>query len=73
LSLQNAESQLEHQNIWMTNLELLQSFGANAWRLNNEHLEAEVKRLTNLLENEKKEIEDLNRLRKEEQVLKLPH
>lgn len=81
-SLQNAYSQLEHQNLRfifflnnnkfflksIENLELLITYGINAWREYNKYLESIQKKLQELLENLKKEIENINLQRKNEQV-----
>jgi len=66
-ALQNAESQLEHQYLRLINLELLQTYGANAWKQYNDYLDRVHQRLQNLLEKEKQEIEKLNSQRKSEQ------
>ena len=67
-ALQNAQSQLEHQHVRLTNLELLQTYGPNAWRHYNEYLESVHRYLTHMVEQESLEVEELNRQRKDEQV-----
>ncbi len=52
----------------LTNLELLQTYGANAWKRYNDSLEHVHRQLSLLLEATKKEIEQLNVQRKTEQV-----
>jgi pre-mRNA-splicing factor SPF27 len=64
----NAASQLEHQKIRLGNLELLNKYGANAWRTNNFLLEKEIERLQRRKEEIVKQTEDLNRSRKANQV-----
>jgi len=67
-ALKNAECQLEQQYLRLTNLELLQTYGANAWKKYNEYLENQHRRLSLLLDAVKKEIEELNSQRKSEQT-----
>lgn len=52
----------------MFNLELLQKYGANAWRLHNYQLENELQQYQKTLEEYKQNILDLNKQRKAEQV-----
>jgi pre-mRNA-splicing factor SPF27 len=52
----------------MFNLELLQKYGANAWRLHNYQLENELQQYQKILEEYKQNILDLNKQRKAEQV-----
>jgi len=67
-ALDNADSQIEHQYLRQINLELLNNYGANAWRLHNESIDLLKYRLTKILEEYKRAIEDVNRNRKNEQV-----
>jgi pre-mRNA-splicing factor SPF27 len=55
----------------MFNLELLQKYGANAWRLHNYQLEHESQQYQKILEEYKQNILDLNKQRKTEQVNKI--
>jgi len=64
----NAHTQLEHLNLRAENLELLQTYGTNAWRVYNETLENLLKRMTSQLNGVNKEIESVNQERKEEQT-----
>ncbi|KAJ1919500.1 hypothetical protein H4219_001971 [Mycoemilia scoparia] len=64
----NAASQLEHQYLRMVNLELLQQFGANAWRIHNFDLERILERLQDSTENLQNEITNINKLRKADQL-----
>jgi len=50
------------------NLELLQKYGANAWKVHNFQLEAQLKQLKHGVEEKKKEILELNKQRKLEQT-----
>jgi pre-mRNA-splicing factor SPF27 len=50
------------------NLELLQKYGPNAWKVHNFQLEAQLKQLKYNVEEKKKQISDLNKQRKFEQT-----
>ncbi|KAJ3994026.1 Pre-mRNA-splicing factor SPF27 [Lentinula boryana] len=63
-SLDNARAQLEHQRLRQTNLTLLQTYGANSWRVHNYLVEASAKQVEKALEDLKKLTEDVNRDRK---------
>jgi len=52
----------------MFNLELLQKYGANAWRLHNYQLEHELQQYQMTLDEYKQNILDLNKQRKADQV-----
>lgn len=67
-ALRNAHAQLEHQRLRHTNLTLLQTYGANAWRINNYHLEESAKQAERALEELKERTTDLNRERKNSQT-----
>ncbi|KAI9487229.1 MAG: Pre-mRNA-splicing factor SPF27 [Benjaminiella poitrasii] len=67
-AVDNTKSQLESQAGSMFNLELLQKYGANAWRVHNYQLEADlaaIKKNTEVLRNK---ILEINRERKNEQT-----
>ncbi|KAJ2487579.1 hypothetical protein IWW37_005176 [Coemansia sp. RSA 2050] len=64
----NAASQLEHQSIRLVNLELLQQFGANAWKLSNYQKEMMLAAIEKATEGYKQAGVDLNKARKYEQV-----
>ncbi|KAJ2048612.1 hypothetical protein H4S04_003724 [Coemansia sp. S16] len=64
----NAASQLEHQSIRLVNLELLQQFGANAWKLSNFQKERMLAVIENATDGYKRTGVDLNKARKYEQV-----
>ncbi|KAJ1890851.1 hypothetical protein GGI16_000205 [Coemansia sp. S142-1] len=64
----NAASQLEHQSIRLVNLELLQQFGANAWKLSNFQKEKLLAVIENATDGYKRTGVDLNKARKYEQV-----
>ncbi|KIK71308.1 hypothetical protein GYMLUDRAFT_326273 [Collybiopsis luxurians FD-317 M1] len=67
-ALDNARAQLEHQRIRQTNLTLLQTYGANSWRVHNYLLEASVKQVDQAVEDLKKLTEEVNRDRKNSQT-----
>ncbi|CAB4486346.1 breast carcinoma amplified sequence 2 [Rhizophagus irregularis] len=67
-AVNNSKAQLQHQNLRMFNLELLQKYGANAWRLHNYQLENELQQYQKTLEEYKQNILDLNIQRKAEQL-----
>jgi len=67
-ALNNARSQLEHQLSRQTNLQLLQQYGPNAWKVHNYLLEADVKSMEAELEVLKNRVTELNRDRKNTQV-----
>ncbi|KAJ7783423.1 breast carcinoma amplified sequence 2 [Mycena maculata] len=67
-ALKNAHAQLEHQRMRQTNLTLLQTYGANAWRIHNYLLEATVKQTEQALEDLKQMTVDVNRERKNTQT-----
>mmetsp|Transcript_30830 Transcript_30830/g.37364 ORF Transcript_30830/g.37364 Transcript_30830/m.37364 type:complete len:243 (+) Transcript_30830:254-982(+) len=62
--LTNAQAQLEHQALRMTNLELAVKYGPNAWRANLQHLDATCSSAKQALADTKAEIEQINRERK---------
>ncbi|KAJ2258141.1 hypothetical protein GGI13_000684 [Coemansia sp. RSA 455] len=64
----NAASQLEHQSIRLVNLELLQQFGTNAWKLSNFQKERMLAVIENATDGYKRTGVDLNKARKYEQV-----
>ncbi|KAJ3568975.1 hypothetical protein NP233_g5367 [Leucocoprinus birnbaumii] len=66
-ALDNARSQLEHQRIRQTNLTLLQTYGANAWRIHNYQLEQQAKNIETTLEQLKELTVEVNRDRKNSQ------
>jgi len=66
-AVRNAQAQLEHQHLRLVNLELLNNYGANAWKVHNYTLEKLHKSVAQSLELCKKDVEDVNRARKLEQ------
>uniref|UniRef100_A0A7S0MSM4 Pre-mRNA-splicing factor SPF27 n=1 Tax=Pyramimonas obovata TaxID=1411642 RepID=A0A7S0MSM4_9CHLO len=66
-ALNNAHSQLEHQALRLTNLELLFKYGANAWKANLNHLEASTITTTKVRDELKSQIEAMNQERKLQQ------
>ncbi|KAK2462060.1 hypothetical protein APHAL10511_006523 [Amanita phalloides] len=66
-ALDNARAQLEHQKLRLTNLTLMQTYGANAWRIHNYRLEATAKTLEKVVEEMKELIVEVNRERKNAQ------
>ncbi|KAI8060361.1 Pre-mRNA-splicing factor SPF27 [Gongronella butleri] len=67
-AVNNTKAQLESQAGSMFNLELLQKYGANAWRVHNYQLEAYLKQIQNETELYRNEIRTINRQRKEDQT-----
>ncbi|GBB88106.1 hypothetical protein RclHR1_14620006 [Rhizophagus clarus] len=67
-AVNNSKAQLQHQNLRMFNLELLQKFGANSWRLHNYQLENELQQYQKTLEEYKQNILELNKQRKADQL-----
>ncbi|RHZ53187.1 hypothetical protein Glove_449g7 [Diversispora epigaea] len=67
-AVDNSKSQLNHQNLRSYNLELLQKYGANAWRVHNFQLEHELQQYQKTLEEYKQNILELNKQRKSEQL-----
>ncbi|KAF9014977.1 Pre-mRNA-splicing factor SPF27 [Cyathus striatus] len=66
-AINNARAQLEHQRIRQTNLTLLQTYGANGYRISNYVLEATAKQTEQALEELKELTVEVNRQRKNEQ------
>ncbi|KAJ2847312.1 hypothetical protein IWW36_003917 [Coemansia brasiliensis] len=64
----NAASQLEHQEIRIENLELLQSFGANAWKLSNYQKEQILQSIEAATKRYHEEGAHINKARKYEQT-----
>ena len=67
-ALDNAGSQTEHQQLRLGNLELMNKYGANAWRVGNYLVEKEIERLQSQTEIIKTKTEEVNRERKAKQV-----
>ncbi|KAN0100827.1 Pre-mRNA-splicing factor SPF27 [Tylopilus felleus] len=67
-AIRNAHAQLEHQRLRQTNLALLQTYGQNAWRINNYLLEETAKQSEAALEELKEFTTELNRERKNSQT-----
>ncbi|PPQ63505.1 hypothetical protein CVT24_004733 [Panaeolus cyanescens] len=67
VALDNAYAQLQHQKIRQNNLTLLQTYGANAWRIQNYLLEQNAKNIEKSLEELKELTVEVNRERKNEQ------
>ncbi|KAF8887946.1 Pre-mRNA-splicing factor SPF27 [Gymnopilus junonius] len=66
-ALDNAHAQLQHQRIRQQNLALLQTYGANAWRIQNYLLESTAKNIEKSLEELKDLTIQVNRERKNTQ------
>ncbi|ORX65605.1 breast carcinoma amplified sequence 2 [Linderina pennispora] len=64
----NAAAQLEHQNIRLVNLELLQQFGANAWKLSNYQKEGLLRNIEKATDRHRDEGVNVNKARKYEQT-----
>lgn len=67
-AVDNAQAQLDHQGNRICNLELLQQYGANAWRAHLNSLEAASKALGAGVAAAAAEVEATNRKRKAEQT-----
>ncbi|KAI8818145.1 Pre-mRNA-splicing factor SPF27 [Fimicolochytrium jonesii] len=67
-AVENAQAQLEHQSNRLINLELVNSFGSNAWKVHCHQLEWLNKSLAKEVEEIKKEVVDINKDRKVEQL-----
>jgi len=67
-AVDNSKAQLESQTLRLFNLELLQKFGANAWRVHNYQLEGYQKQLQRVLDDQKALVTELNKQRKFEQT-----
>ncbi|KAI7901998.1 Pre-mRNA-splicing factor SPF27 [Cokeromyces recurvatus] len=68
IAVNNTKSQLESQAGSMFNLELLQKYGANAWRVHNYQLEADLAAIKKRTEELRQKILEINRERKSEQT-----
>ncbi|TFK20163.1 breast carcinoma amplified sequence 2 [Coprinopsis marcescibilis] len=68
-ALDNARAQLQHQRIRQTNIALLQTYGSNAWRVQNYLLETSAKQVEQASEQLQQLTVDVNRERKNEQEL----
>ncbi|KAH8928470.1 hypothetical protein BT69DRAFT_1316264 [Atractiella rhizophila] len=66
-SLNNASSQLAHQSIRLSHLEMLSKLGGDKWKLVNWELEKEVARFEEGREGWEGRREEINRMRKAEQ------
>ncbi|THH11804.1 hypothetical protein EW145_g409 [Phellinidium pouzarii] len=67
-ALNNAKAQLEHQRIRQNNIALLQSYGSNAWRVQNYLMEHTAKGLEKALEELRERTTEVNRQRKQSQT-----
>ncbi|KAL5518638.1 hypothetical protein ACEPAH_321 [Sanghuangporus vaninii] len=67
-ALKNAKAQLEHQRIRQNNIALLQTYGANAWKVQNYLMEHTAKELEKALEDLRNRTTDVNRERKQFQT-----
>ncbi|RKP24069.1 breast carcinoma amplified sequence 2-domain-containing protein [Syncephalis pseudoplumigaleata] len=64
----STETQLQHQHLRLCNLELLQKFGNNAWRMHNYQVEGQVEGMKRMLETEKGKVVECNQARKAMQL-----
>jgi pre-mRNA-splicing factor SPF27 len=67
-AVNNAKSQLEYQQDRQMNLELLNKYGASAFKAHNSELEALLKRMELELEKTNTKITEINMQRKQDQV-----
>ncbi|KAJ2714126.1 hypothetical protein H4R19_001889 [Coemansia spiralis] len=68
LAADNAAAQLEHQGMRLENLELLQNFGANAWKLSNYQNECLLRSIAAATQRHRDEGTQVNKARKYEQT-----
>ena len=71
-AVENGQSQLEHQQLRLENLELLQKYGSSSWRTYNGYLESIEKRMQGRLYEYKTEVAEINRARKLDQTAAAP-
>jgi pre-mRNA-splicing factor SPF27 len=67
-ALDNAHSQLQHQDNRLLNLELLLKYGPNAWRAQNEALSSHLSHLQTQLTSTRQAVDALNQERKLQQT-----
>ncbi|KAI8377400.1 Pre-mRNA-splicing factor SPF27 [Radiomyces spectabilis] len=67
-AVDNTKAQLESQANSMFNLELLQKYGANAWRVHNYQMENYLKHIKKATEEYRSQIREINRQRKADQM-----
>ncbi|KAI5124447.1 hypothetical protein M0805_008331 [Coniferiporia weirii] len=68
VALKNAKAQLEHQRIRQNNIALLQTYGSNAWKVQNYLMEHTAKGLETALEELRERTTEVNRQRKQYQT-----
>lgn len=71
-ALNNARAQLEHQQGRILNLELMQKYGPNAWRVHAKQVEGLQRHLEFQRDKVRAQIEEVNRKRKVEQLSQQP-
>jgi pre-mRNA-splicing factor SPF27 len=62
------KGKLEYERDGLLNLELLQKFGGNAWKIHNYQLESQVELLDRLFDEAKDSMQQVNKRRKVEQL-----
>jgi pre-mRNA-splicing factor SPF27 len=67
-ALDNAEAQLEHQQLRLCNLELMAKFGPNVWRAHNMQLDVLIKQFGEELAAVRAETDQVNKERKLQQL-----
>ncbi|XP_067863392.1 pre-mRNA-splicing factor SPF27 [Heptranchias perlo] len=67
-SVNNSMAQLEHQAVRIENLELMSQHGSNAWKVYNDNLVQMIEHAQKELQRLRKQIQDLNWLRKNDQL-----
>ncbi|KAH3764503.1 pre-mRNA-splicing factor SPF27 [Pelomyxa schiedti] len=67
-AVSNAQAQVEHQNLRLLNLELINTYGSNTWINYNKYLEQVHERLSKILTSHQSEIQEINIQRKLEQT-----
>eukprot|EP01111_Echinosteliopsis_oligospora_P008157 TRINITY_DN23641_c0_g1_i1.p1 TRINITY_DN23641_c0_g1~~TRINITY_DN23641_c0_g1_i1.p1 ORF type:complete len:219 (-),score=76.63 TRINITY_DN23641_c0_g1_i1:567-1223(-) len=66
-AIRNAQAQTEHQETRAVNIDLLNNYGANMWKMHNADLQKSLTNLTDITTTFKKDIEQTNSRRKSEQ------
>jgi len=67
--VENSYAQLEHQASRIINLEIMQDYGSNAWRIFNQTLKTMFEEAEDQLETISKNIQAINLNRKTEQIM----
>jgi pre-mRNA-splicing factor SPF27 len=68
-AVDNAKVQLEYQENRQIDLELMNQFGSNSWKIHNQHIEKMIQKMQEELEETNQKITEVNKQRKQDQVL----